>query len=125
MHRMKTLSLATLFLLALITLFVSVGGFISDRIHEIDRTQALRSQMQAQIHESIHAWYDVQIRETQLISRCGITAYTVTLLDFDGNEFTLYYDIDTAAPVRQDLISGCSGRVTKSAAVRNIGVAGA
>jgi hypothetical protein len=108
MPRLKTLPLFTLLFVVLITLSIAVGAFISDRINEIERTQALRSRVQAQIHESIHSWYDAQIRDTQLISRCGITAYAVTLLDVDGNEFTLYYDIDNAAPVRQDLLNGCS-----------------
>lgn len=112
MHRLKTLSLVTLIFVVLITLLVSVGGFISDRFNEIDRTQALRSQVQAKIHQSIHGWYDAQIRHTQPISRCGVTAYAVSLLDFDGNEFTLYYNIENAAPVHQDLMNSCSGRGT-------------
>ena len=108
MPRLKTLSLVTLLFVVLLSLSIAVGGFISDRINEIDRTQALRSRVQAQIHESINSWHDAQIRNTRLISRCGITAYAVTLLDVDGNEFTLYYNIDNAAPVRLDLLSGCS-----------------
>ena len=110
MRRLKTLSPVTLFFVILITLSIAASVLINDRIDEIDRTQALRSQVQAKIHESIHGWYDAQIRNTQPISRCGVTAYAVTLLDYDGNEFTLYYNIENAAPVRQDLMSGCPGR---------------
>ena len=122
MYRLKTMLLVILFVVIAISSLVSIGAYVSDRIDEIDRTQALRSRMQAQINESIHSWYDAQIRDTQLISRCGITAYAVTLLDLDGNEFTLYYNIDNAAPVRQDLLNGCSVMRTEAAASRVAGI---
>jgi hypothetical protein len=118
MKRLKILSLVILFVVIAVSSLVAVGSYVSNRIDEIDRTQALRSRVQARIHESIHSWYDAQIRDTRLISRCGITAYAVTLLDFDGNEFTLYYNIDNAAPVRQDLLNGCSVSATEPGLAR-------
>jgi len=117
MKHSKSLSLIILFAAMTVVLLVSVSRYIVERIEDMNHTQALRSRMQARIHESIHGWYDAQIRDTSLISRCGITAYAVTLLDFDGNEFTLYYNIDNAAPVHQDLLNGCPARVTGSAAI--------
>lgn len=121
MLHLNTRSIVILFVVIAFSSLVSVGAYVSDRIDEIDRTQALRSHTQARIHESIHSWYDAQIRDTRLISRCGITAYAVTLLDLDGNEFTLYYNIDNAAPVRQDLLNGCSERATEPAEARDAG----
>jgi Na+-translocating ferredoxin:NAD+ oxidoreductase RnfG subunit len=108
MQRLKTLSLVALFAAIIATLLMSVSGFVGDRIKDIDRTQALRSRMQAQIQESIHNLYAAQIHDTQLLSRCGITAYVATMRNADGSEFTLFYDIDSGKPIQQDLLNGCS-----------------
>jgi hypothetical protein len=121
MHRFKIPLRVTLFVAIIVVLSVLFVDFIHGRIQEIEHTQAVRSRMQAQINKSIHGWYQAQIRDTRLFSRCGITAYAATMLDVDGNEFTLYYNIDTGAPVRQDLLNGCSVNVTDSAAVRDAG----
>lgn len=115
MQRLKTRSLAVLSVTLPAVLLVLVSGFINDQVDEIDRTRASRSRLQAQIHETIHRRYSAAILETRLRSRCGITAYIVTMRDNVGNEFNLYYDIDDGKPVRFDLLNGCTGRATPRA----------
>jgi hypothetical protein len=108
MQRLKKRSLIILFVAVAASLLMSVSGFVGNRIKDIDRTQALRSRMQVQIHESIQSLYDAQIYDTQLLGRCGITAYVATMRDANGSEFTLYYNIDNGKPIQQDLLNGCS-----------------
>jgi len=108
MQRLEKLPLGILFAAVAASSLMSVSDFVGDRIMDIDRTQALRSRMQAQIHKSIYGRYDAKIHDTQLLGRCGITAYVATMRAVDGSEFTLSYDIDTGMPIQQDLLSGCS-----------------
>lgn len=112
MQRPKTLSLAVLSVTLPAVLLMLFSGFINDQVDEIDRTRVSRSRIQAQIHETIHSRYSAAILETRLRSRCGITAYIVTMRDNTGNEFTLYFDIDDGKPVWFDLLNGCTGRAT-------------
>jgi hypothetical protein len=117
MQRLKLLSLVVLF----IALTVSLSKHFSDRIKESERTQASRSRMQTQIHDTLHRGYAARIVETRLLGRCGITTYIVTLRDAAGSESPLYFDIDNGAPIRHDLLNGCPRRMSGAAAVQDTG----
>jgi len=119
MQRLKSLSLVVLFIALTVSLAVSLGVHFSDRIEAFERTQASRSRMQAQIHETLCSRYAARIVETRLLGRCGITACIVTLRDAAGSEVTLYFDTDNGAPVRQDLLNGCPRRMSGPAATRD------
>jgi len=119
MQRLKSLSLVVLFIALTVSLAVSLGVHFSDRIEAFERTQASRSRMQAQIHDTLHGRYAARIVETRLLGRCSITAYIVTLRDADGSESTLYFDIDSGAPIRHDLLNGCPRRLSGPVAVRD------
>ena len=112
MKHLNTLSLVTMLVLIPVSLSLWTGSFFNNRIDDIDRTRALRSRMQTQIHEAIHHRYPERILETRLRSRCGVTAYVVTMIDATGNTYRLYYDIDSGVQIRQDLLNGCADRVT-------------
>lgn len=99
-----------------------MSSIFSHRIKEFERTQASRSRMQAQIHEILRSRYATRIVETRLLGRCGITACIVTLLDAAGGEYTLYFDIDSGAPIRQDLLKGCPRRMSGTATTRIAGL---
>ena len=118
MQRLEMLSPIAVFTAIAVTLSASFVGYFVHRIKEIDQTRASRSQVQAQIHGAMERCDSSRILETELLSRCGTTVYIVTLSDVDGSEHTLYYDIDTGAPIRQDLLSGCAEPLGGSAAPR-------
>jgi hypothetical protein len=121
MQRLKSPSLVVLFIVLTVSLAISLGIHFSDRIKASEHTQASRSRMQAQIHDTLHGRYAARIVETRLLGRCGITAYIVTLRAADGSEATLYFDIDSGAPIRYDLLNGCPRRMSGSTAVRDSG----
>jgi hypothetical protein len=121
MQRPKSPSLVVLFIVLTVSLAISLGIHFSDRIKASEHTQASRSRMQAQIHDTLHGRYAARIVETRLLGRCGITAYIVTLRDADDSESTLYFDIDSGAPIRYDLLNGCPRRMSGSTAVRDSG----
>jgi hypothetical protein len=121
MQRPKSPSLVVLFIVLTVSLAISLGIHFSDRIKASEHTQASRSRMQAQIHDTLHGRYAARIVETRLLGRCGITAYIVTLRAADGSESTLYFDIDSGAPIRYDLLNGCPRRMSGSTAVRDSG----
>ena len=118
MQRLKLLSNVAVFTAIAVAMSASFVGYFANRIKEIDRTQTSRSRVQTQIHGDIESRNSALILETDLLSRCGTTVYIVTLSDVDGSEHTLYYDIDTGAPIRQDLLSGCAEPLGGSAAPR-------
>ena len=122
MQGVKTLSLFVLFAAISISLVHAMGSYFSYRIKEFERTQAARSRMQAQIHDTLRSRYATRIVETRLLGRCGITVYIVTLLDAAGAESTLYFDIDSGAPIRQDLLKGCPRRMSGTATTLNAGL---
>ena len=86
MQRLITPSLVVLFAVLSVSLAASLGGFFSGQIKAIDRTQASRSRIQAQIHDTLHRRYVGKIVETRLLGRCGFTAYIVTLRDAAGGD---------------------------------------
>jgi hypothetical protein len=128
MQRLITPSLVALFTVLSISLVVYLSSLFRGQITAIDRTQASRSRIQAQIHDSLHRRYAGQIRETRLLGRCGFTAYIATLRDATGRDSTLFFDIDTGAPIQHNLLNGCPYRVSGSDAARgagtNIGIGG-
>jgi hypothetical protein len=115
MQRLTTPSLVVLFTVLSISLAVVTSRYFSDRIKAIDHTQASRSRIVAQIHDTLYKRYAAQILETRVLGRCGITAYIVTLRDASGNESTLYFDIDDGAPIPHNLLNGCPRRMSGSA----------
>lgn len=115
MQHLKTLSLVILFAVLSVSLAVALSSISRDRIKAFERTQASRSRIQAQIHDTLNRRYAAQILETRLLGRCGITAYIVTLRDAAGNESTLYFDIDNGAPIHHDLLNGCPQRLSGAA----------
>lgn len=119
MQRSITLSLAVLFAVLSVSLALLLSGLFSDRIKAIDDTQASRSRIQAQIHDTLHWRYAGQILETRLLGRCGFTAYVVTLRDAAGSEFTLFFDIDSGAPIQHNLLNSCPRRMSGSTLVRD------
>ena len=121
MQGLKSPSLVVLFIALTVSLAVTLGIHFSDRIKESERTQASRSRIQTQIHDTLHRRYAARIVETRLLGRCGITAYIVTLRDAAGSESTLYFNIDNGTPIRHDLLNGCPRRMSGSAAVRDAG----
>jgi hypothetical protein len=118
MQRLKMLSPVAVFTAMAVMLSASFVGYFAHRIREIDQTQDSRSRVQAQIHGAMERRYSSRILETELLSRCGTTVYIVTLRDAAGSELRLYYDIDTGAPIRQDLLGGCPDPMTGSTANR-------
>jgi hypothetical protein len=118
MQRLKMLSPVAVFIAMAVTLSASLAGYFAHRIRELDQTRDSRSRVQAQIHGAMERRYSSRIQETELLSRCGTTVYIVTLRDAAGSELRLYYDIDTGAPIRQDLLGGCPDPVTGSTANR-------
>jgi len=118
MQRLKKLVPVALFAVLSAAVSVVVGQLCVDRILEIERTQAARSRIQAKIHATVRSQYPGRIRDTGLRSRCGFTAYIVTVRQPDGGEYTLYYDIDNGEPIRQDLLNGCPGRAGGARPVR-------
>jgi hypothetical protein len=118
MQRLTTPSLVVLFTVLSISLAVVTSRYFSDRIKAIDHTQASRSRIVAQIHDTLYKRYAAQILETRVLGRCGITAYIVTLRDASGNESTLYFDIDDGAPIPHNLLNGCPRRMSGSATAR-------
>jgi hypothetical protein len=118
MQRLNSLSLVVLFIALTVSLAVSLGIHFSDRIKASESTQASRSRMQAQIHDTLRGRYDARIAETRLLGRCGITAYIVTLRDAAGSESTLYFDIDSGTPIHHNLLDGCPRHMSGSATVR-------
>lgn len=107
MQHLKKVSIGAISAAVFIILSVMIGSFLNSRIREIDHTRTLRSQMKAQIHASIRSQQGARILETRLVSRCGITAYIVTMLESEGGEYTLYYAIDSGASIPYDLLNGC------------------
>ena len=118
MQRLTTPSLVVLFTVLSISLAVVTSRYFSDRIKAIDHTQASRSRIVAQIHDTLYKRYAAQILETRVLGRCGITAYIVTLRDASGNESILYFDIDDGAPIPHNLLNGCPRRMSGSATAR-------
>lgn len=118
MQRLTTPSLVVLFTVLSISLAIVTSRYFSDRIKAIDHTQASRSRIVAQIHDTLYKRYAAQILETRVLGRCGITAYIVTLRDASGNESTLYFDIDNGATIPHNLLNGCPRRMSGSATPR-------
>lgn len=114
MQRLITPSLVVLFTVLPVSLVVSLSSYFSAQITAIDRTQTSRSRIQTQIHDSLHRRYAGQILETRLLGRCGFTAYIVTLRDAIGRDSTLFFDIDTGAPIQHNLLNGCPYRTSGS-----------
>jgi hypothetical protein len=121
MQRLITLSLVVLLAVLSISLAVSFSSYFSNRIKAIERTQASRFRIQEQIHDTLYRRYAAQILETRLLGRCGITAYIVTLRDAAGSESTLYFDIDSGAPIQHNLLNGCPRRMSGSATDQGAG----
>jgi hypothetical protein len=115
MQRPRTLSLAVLFAVLSFSLAVSSSSYFSARIKAIDRTQASRSRIQAQIHETLHRRYAGNILETRLLGRCGFTVYVVTLRDTTGGDSTHFFDIETGAPIQHNLLNDCPASMSGSA----------
>lgn len=107
MQNLKTLLLLAILAVVAISTSISLKRYYNHGVEQMDQTRALRSRMQERIHEDIQQRYNGSILDSRMVSRCGITVYTVTMQDNNGKHLTLLYNIDTGAPVQDSVLNGC------------------